>query len=74
MHQDAANCVVAKPPGCIAPTVHAFGEADRVRVSTLEGELGCVLQKQDWTFALIIAAACCREMSIENIAFLDPRV
>ena len=74
MRQDATNRVVTKPPILVTTAVDAFGEADRMRIAALVGELRSVLQDQNRSVARIAAAAGRRKMTIEELTFFNPWV
>ena len=74
MHQDPANSVVTEPPTLVTPAVHTLGEADRMRVAALVGELRGVLQNQDRPVGSFVATAGSRKMTIEDLAFFNSRV
>lgn len=74
MHQYSADRVVAQPLLFVSATVDALRKANGMRITTLIGELGCVLQHQDRTLGSIVALSGRGEMTVEDITFLNIRV
>jgi hypothetical protein len=50
VHQDAANSMRPQATDPIPPAVYATGDADRARVFSVIGELGCIMQHENGTF------------------------